>query len=117
MTKHIRNVAIIVALGAAVFFLPGGGLAAGLLLWLTGVLFLGGLAWFASRLYREHRFSLYALGDRWRGILYVAVAVAVLTITASTELFSTPAGTVAWFVLIGAASFAVFAVYRESRTY
>ena len=115
--KQARNVAIIVALGAAVFFLPGGGRAAGLLLWLSGILFFAGLAWFASRLYREHRLSLYALGDRWRGILYGAVAVAVLTLTASSELFSTPAGTVAWFVLIGAASFAVFAVYRASRTY
>jgi hypothetical protein len=115
--KHVRNIAIILALGAAVAFVPGGGAAAGLLGWLAGILFIGGLAWFASRLYREHRIALYSLGDRWRGLLYGAIGLAVLTLTASSELLSTSAGTIAWILLIAASSLAVFAVYRASRTY
>jgi hypothetical protein len=115
--KHLRNVAIILALAAAVAFLPGGGTAAGLVGWLVGVLFIGGLAWFAFRLYREHRLTLFSLEDRWRGLLYAAFGVALLTLTASRELFATAAGTLAWILLITASVFAVFAVYRASRTY
>ena len=115
--KHVRNVAIILALAALVAFVPGGGTAAGLLVWLTGILFLGGLAWFASRMYREHRLTLYSLGDRWRGILYAAIGLAALTLTASNQLLDTATGTLAWILLIAASVFAIFAVYRASRTY
>ena len=115
--KHVRNVAIILALAAAVAFVPGGGTAAGLLWWLAGILFIGGLAWWAFRLYRENRLTLFSLEDRWRGLLYAAVGLALLTLTASRELFATPAGTLAWILLIAASVFAVFAVYRSSRTY
>ena len=37
--------------------------------------FLGAIVWFASRLYRQHRTTLYSLGDRRRAILYVALGV------------------------------------------
>ena len=115
--KLARNIAIVLALGVAVWLLPGGGLAANMLAWLVGVLFLGGMAFFAARLYRENRVAILALGDRNRGLLYGAVAVAVLTVTATSQLWESPAGVLVWFVLIGAASYAVFAVYRSSRTY
>ena len=115
--KHFRNVAIILALAAVVAFVPGGGTAAGLIWWLVGILFIGSLAWFAFRLYREHRVTLFTLEDRWRGLLYAACGLALLTLTASSQLFATAAGTLAWILLIAASVFAVFAVYRASRTY
>jgi hypothetical protein len=115
--KHARNVAIILALAAAVAFVPGGGTAAALVWWLVGILFLGGLGWFAFRLYREHRVTLLSLEDRWRGLLYAAFGLALLTVTASNQLFATAAGTFAWILLIAASVFAVFAVYRASRSY
>jgi surface polysaccharide O-acyltransferase-like enzyme len=115
--KHVRNVAIILALAAAIAFIPGGGTAAALLVWLLGILFIGGLAWFVFRLYREYRVTLFSLEDRWRGLLYAACGLALLTLTASSQLFATAAGTFAWILLIAASVFAVFAVYRASRTY
>jgi hypothetical protein len=75
------------------------------------------LAWFASRLYRENRVALHSLDDRRRTIVYVAGAVVALTLTATSRLWSTGPGTVAWLALLGAAGYAVFAVYRSQREY
>ena len=109
------NIAIVLALAAAVAFLPGGGGAANLFIWLVGIIFWGGLAWFLGRLYREYRTDVYALGDRMRAVLYVSIAVAVLTVTGTRVLWETPAGMLAWFLLVGAASYGVFAVWRHWR--
>jgi hypothetical protein len=114
---HVRNVAIVLALALAVWLVPGGATTAGLISWLVGILFFGALIWFAARLYRENRVALYGLGDRNRAILYGAVAVAVLTVTATSRLWAEPAGVFVWFVLIGAASYAVYFVYRSTREY
>ena len=112
-----RNVAIILALGAAVAFLPGAGLAAGLFVWLVGICFWGALAWFAARMYREHRADIYGLGDRMRAVLYVSIGVILLTLTATARLWETGAGLVVWFLLIGAAVWGLVAVWRQSREY
>jgi hypothetical protein len=110
-------VGIILALAAAVAFVPGGGDTANLFVWLIGVLFWGALAWFLARLYREYRTDIYGLGDRMRAVLYVSIAVAVLTVTATRRLWETPAGLFAWFLLVGAASYGVFMVWRQWREY
>ena len=64
-------------------------------------MFLAAIAWIASRLYREHRVSLYSLGDRKRLILYVAAGVATLTFTASGRLLDTGLGSIVWILLLG----------------
>jgi O-antigen/teichoic acid export membrane protein len=115
--KTARNVAIVLALAAAVALIPAGGFAAGLLLWLLGLAFWGILAWFFARLYREHRMSLFMLDDRMRALLYVSIGVAVLTVSATRRLWDTPAGVIAWFALIAGASYGVFAVWQYSRRY
>ena len=115
--KTARNVAIVLALAAAVALIPAGGSAAGVLLWLLGIAFWAIFAWFAARMYREHRMSLFMLGDRMRAVLYVSVGVAVLTVSATRRLWDTPAGVIAWFALIAAASSGVFAVWQYSRRY
>jgi hypothetical protein len=109
-------VAVILALAAAIAFLPGGGLTARLLLWLIGILFWGTLAWFVARLYREHRNEVYGLGDRMRAVLYGSVGLSVLAVTGTSKLWQTPAGLFAWFLMIGAASYGVFAVWRHWRS-
>jgi hypothetical protein len=68
-------------------------------------------------MYRQHRLELYALGDVKRGILYAAAGVATLTLAATTRLFSTAAGEIAWFVLLGGSVYAVFAVVWSARKY
>lgn len=117
MSATVRNVLIIVVLAAAVAFLPGGGSGAAIATQVLSLAFVGALGWFASIMYRQHRVALYSLGDRRRAILYVAVGVAVLTITASTRLWRTGGGIIVWFVLVGAAAYAVLAIVLTARRY
>ena len=112
-----RNIAIVLLLAALVDVVPGGGAGAQTLIQLISLAFLGAIAWVASRLYREHRMSLYGLGDRRRAIVYVAAGVATLTFTASGRLFHTGLGSVAWLLLLAGCAFAVFRVFRSAREY
>src|ERR1700685_1784641 len=75
--KTARNVAIILAIAAAVYFIPGGGRAASTFEAALWVAFGLGIGYFGLRMYREHHMTLYGLGDRHRGLLYGAVALAV----------------------------------------
>ncbi len=112
-----RNVAIVLLIALAVFVLPGGGDAANLVAAVLGLLFAAGIALFAGRLYLENRIALLGLGDRYRALLYGALAVAAVTVTATSRLWDTGPGTLAWFVLVGGASWAVVVVIRYARTY
>ncbi len=112
-----RNALIVLAIAAAVAFLPGGWPAAAFFGTLLSLIMFGGLAWFVARLYADHRLDLFGIGDRNRTLLYGAVAVVVLTLTASNRLFATGIGTMLWFVLIGGAVFAIFTVWRAWRAY
>ena len=115
--KHVRNIAIVLALGAIVYAAPGAGRAAGVLAWLLGVVFLGTLAWFAAMMYRQYRGELYSLGDRMRLVLYGSIGLAVLTLTATRRLWETGAGTVIWFGLLVAASAGVYTAVRSYQSY
>ena len=109
--------AIVLGLAAAVAFLPGAGVAAGMFIWLVGIIFWGTLAWFLARLYREYREEIYSLGDGMRAVLYASVGVLVLTVAATQRLWESPAGLLAWFALIGAACYGLFAAWRQYRAY
>ena len=113
----VRNIAIILILAALVAIVPGGGTAANVLLQAASLLFLAVLCWFASIMYRQHRPSLYSLGDRRRAILYVAGGVATLTLSATPRLWNTSAGSVAWLILIGACMYAAVAIVWAARRY
>ncbi|HWD85869.1 MAG TPA: hypothetical protein VG321_08965 [Solirubrobacteraceae bacterium] len=112
-----RNVAIVLLLAALIDVVPGGGPAAQTLIQVISLAFLGVIAWVASRLYREHRMSIYGLGDRRRAIVYAAAGVATLTFTASSRLFQSGIGSVVWLLLLGGCAFAVFRVFRSAREY
>lgn len=115
MSKTVRNVAIILAIAAIVVVVPGGGTGASVVTQAVSLAFLASLAWFASVMYRQHRVALYSLGDRRRAILYVALAVAAVVLTGTHKLWSSPGGQVAWLVLLGAAIYAVFAIFWAAR--
>ena len=117
MVRAIVYIAIILALAAAVALLPGGGTAAGAVGTALSIAFLGTLAWFGARLYRENRSALMSLEDRWRAILYGAIGVVVVTLAATSRLWLTSAGVVAWFALLFAAAYALYATWRHSRQY
>jgi len=114
MNKNVRNVLIVLAIAALVVLIPGGGTGANVAIQAISLLFLGALAWIASRLYREHR---VALGDRRRATLYIAVAVVALALTARQRLWVSPSGKIVWFALLAGAVYAVFAVIWSSRKY
>lgn len=112
-----RNIVIILVIAALVVLLPGGGTGASVALQAVYLLFLACLGWFASIMYRQHRATLYSLGDRRRAILYVAVGVAAVMLTGTSKLWQTSAGSVIWLVLLGAAVYAVIAVVWSARRY
>jgi hypothetical protein len=112
-----RNIAIILALAALVDVIPGGGTGASIALQAVYLVFLAALGWFAVLMYRQHRTTLYSLGERRRAVLYVAVAVAVVVLTGTTRMWQTSAGQVAWLILLGASVYAGFAVFWSARKY
>jgi hypothetical protein len=112
-----RNAGILLAAAAVVMLAPGGGNASAAILQVLVIVMLGSIAWLAVRLYREHRVELYALGERNRGLLYAAVGLATLTLTATDRLWSTGPGTLVWCALMGLAGGVVYAVFRASRQY
>ena len=117
MLLAARNVAIVLAIAALVVLVPGGGTGATFALQAVSLLFLAVIGWFGYVSYRQHRFSLYALGDRRRAVLYGSIGLVVLTLTATSRLFTTTAGRVVWLLLLVAAAYAAFAVVWSARKY
>jgi hypothetical protein len=117
MTRTVRNIAILLVIAALVVLIPGGGTGASVAIQAASLAFLGSFAWVASRLYREHRVAIYSLGDSRRATLYGAVAVAALTLTATSRLWETAAGEIVWFALLAGAAYAAFAVIWSARKY
>jgi hypothetical protein len=113
----VRNILIIVVIAAVIVAVPGGGTGASVVIQAISLLFLGCMGWIASIMYRQYRPTLYSLGDTRRAVLYGALGVATLTLTATSRLWATSGGSVAWLVLIGAAAYAVFAVVWSARKY
>jgi hypothetical protein len=68
-------------------------------------------------MYLEHRLTLYGLDDRYRALLYGAIAVIFLTLTATPRLWASSAGTLVWVVLLVAAASGLVAVYRMLQRY
>jgi len=117
MNPTVRNVAIIAVLAAMVAILPGGGTGASVVLAALYLFFLAALVWVAAVMYREHRGSLYLLGDGKRALLYSAAGVLAVTLTATNKLWGTPAGEIAWLVLVGASVYVGFSIIWAARRY
>jgi hypothetical protein len=115
--KNLRNIAIIVAIAAAVYFLPGGGHVASTFEAALWVAFAVGIAYLGLRMYREHRLTLHSLGDRHRAVLYGAVALAVFIFAARSRMWETGSGELLWFVLLACVVYALLEVFRHSRSY
>jgi hypothetical protein len=110
-----RNVLIVLALAAAVAFLPGGGktanFAASLLSTGIGIIFV----MLGVRFYRENRVTLFSLGDTHRGLLYGGMAAVVLALAGRPKLLNTGVGTLVFFVLLLGAVGALYAVWQHAR--
>jgi hypothetical protein len=115
--KTARNVAILLAIAAAVEFLPGGGRAANTFSTTLVVVFAAGLAYAGVWFYRQQRVGIYGLGERRRGLLYGAIGVGFVTVAAKPRMWETGFGEFVWIVLIGLVVYTLVATYRYSRSY
>jgi hypothetical protein len=115
--KTARNVAIVVVIAAAVYFLPGGGRAANTFAAALWVGFGVSFGYLGLYLYREHRISVHGLGDRHRALLYGGIGLAMFDWAARRRMWETGIGELAWFVLVGLVVYALMTVYSRWRAY
>lgn len=115
--KHVRNILIIVGLAVAVWLVPGGDTGSAAIRNVLSVLLLGGLSFFAYRMYMERRITLLDLEDRTRAVLYGCFALIVFAIVATGRLWSNGIGALIWLALIGLAVYGIYSVYRAAREY
>jgi hypothetical protein len=115
--KMTRNVVILLAIAAAVHFIPGGGRAASTFEAVVLVAFGLGIGFFGLWMYREQRVSLHSLGDYHRALLYGAIALAFFLWVARERMWLTGVGELAWFVLAGIGVYSLLTVYRQWRAY
>jgi tetrahydromethanopterin S-methyltransferase subunit C len=118
LNTDVRNIAVILLIAAVIYALGNtGDFALGFLVTFIALAFMASVAWIATRLYREHRVDIYGLGTRRRAILYVALGVGAVSLTAVDRFWNTGFGTVLWLVLLGCCLYALYAVWRSSREY
>jgi len=117
MTKTLRNIAIVAALAALKTYAPGGGTAGAIVTQAVSIAFLVSIGWFASVMYRQHRVTLYSLGDGRRATLYAAIGVAVLTLTGTSRMLATGPGVLLWIILVAGAAYTVIAIVWSARSY
>ena len=116
--RGLRNFAIIALVALAIALAPGGGTGLAVVLWILTVAFFVAIALLGYRLYREHRFAIQSLSGLERGVAYASVALAFTAFTATNRLFGLGGGGIlAWFALLGLASYGVFWVWRHATRY
>jgi len=116
--KHLRNIAIVLALAVIVWKVPGGGTASRTIANIFSVLFLAGLFFLGYRVYMERRETLFSLEERQRGLLYGALALAAFALIATSRLWNAGGlGAMLWLAMLGAAGWALYSVWRAYKTY
>jgi TRAP-type C4-dicarboxylate transport system permease small subunit len=115
--KHIRNIAIIVALALIVWLVPGGARAGLVLANLLGLALAAGIVYLGYRLYMEHRATILGLEDRQRGILYASLALIVVAVVGFGQLWRTGGGALVWIGMVALACWGVYSVWRSWRAY
>jgi hypothetical protein len=116
--KHIRNIAIILAITLVVWLVPGGDAAGRTIDNLLGIVFIGGLLFFSYRLYMEHRETIFGLEERQRGIFYAALALGAITLVATRRMWDEGGlGAILWLSFIGLAVWGLVTTWRAYREY
>jgi len=117
MAQNVRNIAIILALAAAVDFLPGGGNAAAAVLTALTMIFLAAIAWMLYRVYNEQQLTLSTLSDGRKAGLFGSVGAIALLIVAYDDFSSWAGGLLLWVALIAGCLGAIFLIWRSATTY
>ena len=116
--KHLRNIAIVVALAVIVWQVPGGGQSAATINNILGLIFIGGLLFFGYRMYMENRDTIFGLGERQRGILYASVALGAITLVATERMWDSGGlGAILWLAFISAAVYGLYMTWRAYSEY
>ena len=116
--RHLRNIAIIVALALVVWLVPGGDSAGLTIANLLSLIFVGGILFLGFRLYMENRETIFGLEERQRGVLYAAAALVAITLVATRRMWDAGGlGAIVWLMLIGAGVYALVGVWRAYREY
>jgi hypothetical protein len=116
--KTARNVSIIVGLALLVSQAPGGLTASATVSNIISVLFLGGLGFFAYRMYMENRMLLFDLPEQRRLLLYGSATTLAFALVATQKFWDTAGlAILLWFALIGAAAYGFMVVIRAWREY
>jgi hypothetical protein len=116
-TTTLRNVAIIVLLALAVFALPSGGLGASIIEALLSIAFGVAIWLFLMRMYREHRVTIFGLGERYRAVLYASFCGLLFAGASARRWWDTAPLTLLWMALLGACAYGLYATYRHWREY
>jgi hypothetical protein len=115
--KTARNIAIVALIAAAVCLLPSGGQVAHTF---EAFLYIGfgvAIGYLGLRFYREHRVALHSLGDRYRGLLYGAIALGLFLWMSYSRMWNTGLGELLWLVLLAGLVYALIVVFRRWRAY
>jgi len=130
--KNARNIAIVLAIAAAVDFIPGGGRAASTVEATLLVAFGVAIGYLGLRFYREAHMSLFSLGDQYRGLLYGSLALAFFAYVGRSRMWYALQlqggqlvqvhrwdgfGEALWFVMVGLVVYSLWVVYRRWRAY
>jgi hypothetical protein len=116
--KHLRNIAIVLAITVAVWKLPGGGTAAATIGNVFSILFLAGIGFLGYRIYMERRETILGLEERQRGLMYGALALIAFALVATGRMWDAGGlGALLWLAMLGAGVWALYSVWRAYRTY
>ncbi len=111
-----RNIAIVLAIAAAIEFLPGGGDVADLVSRALSAAFIGVFVLGGVFLYRRFRLDLEQLSTGYRALLYGAIGVLVLALAASSRLTNTSSGALVFVALLAGVAGALLVVWRRYRS-
>jgi hypothetical protein len=117
VNSTVRNVLIIVAIAAAIAFLPGGGETAGVIGAVLSIAITAAFVLFGERFYRENRVAIFSLGDKHRALAYGAIALVVIALAGSKKLTDTGLGSLVFVALLLGAVGAGYAVWQHHRSY
>ena len=116
--RHLRNIAIIVALALVVWLVPGGDSAGVTIANLLSLIFVGAILFLGFRLYMENREAIFGLEERQRGVLYGAAALIAITLVGTRRMWDAGGiGAIVWLMFIGVGVYAVVGVWRAYREY
>jgi hypothetical protein len=115
--RHVRNIAIIMALALVVAAAPAGGNVAEAILTAISIAFLVVIGLAAYQIYRSQQLTISALTEGQRAVLVAALGLIVLMIAGADEMLETGLGALIWIGLLAAAGIAIWRLWVESQTY